>query len=50
VKSAAQPEENPAGASDGRLGTSVAGIVGSLLTLGLACLLPFMLRKRHEET
>lgn len=50
VKSAARPEENPAGASKGRLGTSVAGIVGSLLTLGLACLLPFLLRKRHEET
>jgi cobalt/nickel transport system permease protein len=40
---------NEAGASDGRLGTSVAGIVGSLLTLGIACCIPFLLRKRHRE-
>lgn len=47
---AAVRSEGDAGTSDVRFGTSVAGVVGSLLTLGIACLVPFLLRKRHRVT
>ena len=43
------PGENGAEGAGGNLGTSVAGIVGALLTLGIALLIGYFLRRRPQR-
>jgi cobalt/nickel transport system permease protein len=48
AEAAVRPEGDKAAASDGRLGTSVAGIVGAFITLAIAFAVGLLLRKRHQ--
>jgi len=45
----AHPAENGAEGAGGNMGTSVAGIVGALLTLGIALLIGCFLRRRPQR-
>jgi cobalt/nickel transport system permease protein len=49
AEAAVRREAKEAPASDGRLGTSVAGIVGATITLAIAFAIGFLLRKRHQQ-
>jgi cobalt/nickel transport system permease protein len=48
AEAAVRREAGKTVASDGRLGTSVAGIVGAMITLAIAFAVGLLLRKRHQ--
>jgi cobalt/nickel transport system permease protein len=50
AEAAVRPEGIKAAPPDGRIGTSVAGIVGAFITLACAFAVGFLLRKRHQPT
>ncbi len=47
VSQGEKPKERKNG--EGRLGTAVSGIVGGLLTLGLSCIIAFILKRRTRK-